>query len=861
MSLNLANFNPYSHFYNACSAGDRLHLLRQNGRSPCHALSHAYSHASKWSDEIVRRLDRIDILGGTDSKGHTIGHEGCVNALAWSQSGDCLASGSDDTRVILWRMGSSDQFPSSIDVKKMENTPQLNMAQTDVIETGHQANIFSVKWAPNSSDRRLFTCAGDSEMRVFDLNRASSFTNERLSSQKEYRLWHQGQGACTHVLRCHSSRAKRISTENSPDVFLSCAEDGEVRQTDLRVPHTCSRSRAFGQGCPRPLVQFQMELYSLSVSKMEPWLFAVAGTNDKVFLLDRRMIPRLLRKEWGSELKEESENLTHCVRRFGRELPAQEEDEDEEALTRRRRRFQRAHVTAVKIAESNSRDILASYSGDGLYTFDMKKEPGEERKSSTIAVNHRPKASRSSTPEQIGRRPIKLNRIPLKSKESKKDNLLQHLFPQDPKNFASISVLQNDYEAVESLAKVEQREGTNDKSKENNEAALSLCRLLGALRRDEVACTNEEEHFDLEQAELSLYSAEKDLRENYADHAIGQEIGAILVEYMEAHHWKAISEMTKIRNSIFEKSKSLLQQFLFGHDDAQNDGEGQQHSSSQLAESRDTHIVTNINSDEGITSSPSNSTSEITTIGESSDESGEDDDFDEISDGHEEITLSSSDVLRAYSRQGFHEEEDDESDDDDDDDDEIYENMENSSEDEAMEDVHRHGLGGGDAPIIHPSKRFTGHVNVETVKDCGFLGSNDEYVWSGSDCGHLFIWRNNQSKELVSILKGDHSTVNVLAQHPVLPVCALSGIDDTIKLFGPLGSLPADEDNENSYNRYHFRDTILEKNAKSTDGTSTSMYSRGLIRLLSRHMMTSGYDENDSERIVVDGEEQECTIT
>lgn len=97
-----------------------------------------------------------------------------------------------------------------------------------------------------------------------------------------------------------------------------------------------------------------MELYSLSVSKLEPWLFAVAGTSDKVYLMDRRMIPRLLRREWGSQLSPESSALTHCVRRYGRES---QEEESEEGVTTRRRRMNRAHVTAVKISGKNGRDV------------------------------------------------------------------------------------------------------------------------------------------------------------------------------------------------------------------------------------------------------------------------------------------------------------------------------------------------------------------------------------------------------------------------------------------------------------------------------------------------------------------------
>jgi hypothetical protein len=36
--------------------------------------------------------------------------------------------------------------------------------------------------------------------------------------------------------------------------------------------------------------------------------------------------------------------------------------------------------------------------------------------------------------------------------------------------------------------------------------------------------------------------------------------------------------------------------------------------------------------------------------------------------------------------------------------------------------------------------RFTGHRNVQTVKGCNFFGASDEYVVSGSDCGHVFVW-------------------------------------------------------------------------------------------------------------------------
>ena len=45
-----------------------------------------------------------------------------------------------------------------------------------------------------------------------------------------------------------------------------------------------------------------------------------------------------------------------------------------------------------------------------------------------------------------------------------------------------------------------------------------------------------------------------------------------------------------------------------------------------------------------------------------------------------------------------------------------------------------------DVPYSTHSRQYRGHCNVRTVKDCNFYGLQDEYIVSGSDSGHLFIW-------------------------------------------------------------------------------------------------------------------------
>lgn len=59
------------------------------------------------------------------------------------------------------------------------------------------------------------------------------------------------------------------------------------------------------------------------------------------------------------------------------------------------------------------------------------------------------------------------------------------------------------------------------------------------------------------------------------------------------------------------------------------------------------------------------------------------------------------------------------------------------------------------------TRQYRGHCNIKTVKDANFFGRQDEYVVSGSDSGHLFIW-DKRTSELVNILEGDGEVVNVV---------------------------------------------------------------------------------------------------
>ncbi|CAL0332268.1 unnamed protein product [Lupinus luteus] len=82
---------------------------------------------------------------------------------------------------------------------------------------------------------------------------------------------------------------------------------------------------------------------------------------------------------------------------------------------------------------------------------------------------------------------------------------------------------------------------------------------------------------------------------------------------------------------------------------------------------------------------------------------------------------------------------------------------------------------------------YAGHRNAQTIKGVNFFGPNDEYVLSGSDCGHIFIWKK-KGAELVRLMVGDQHVVNQLEPHPHIPILATCGIENNVKIWAPLAS-------------------------------------------------------------------------
>ncbi|KAL2332066.1 hypothetical protein Fmac_019647 [Flemingia macrophylla] len=92
-----------------------------------------------------------------------------------------------------------------------------------------------------------------------------------------------------------------------------------------------------------------------------------------------------------------------------------------------------------------------------------------------------------------------------------------------------------------------------------------------------------------------------------------------------------------------------------------------------------------------------------------------------------------------------------------------------------------------DLKNVQDAQVYSGHRNAQTIKGVNFFGPNDEYVLSGSDCGHIFIWKKKEAK-LVKLMVGDQTVVNQLEAHPHIPILATCGIEKNVKIWSPLGN-------------------------------------------------------------------------
>jgi WD repeat-containing protein 42A len=241
-------------------------------------------------------------------------HRGCVNSVTWSEKGDLLVSGSDDTKICIWDYHEGGRLRTKID-------------------SGHTANIFCTRFMPNTNNSWVVSCAGDFQFRVFNTETNNNSNSRSISPFKVY--------------DCCQGRVKKFCPLDSWS-FLLVAEDGTVREVDMRQSHQCETP-----ACEKTkLVELKqghhvVELYSIGLSGN---YFCVGGGDPLVRVYDRRYLSDAPRSQ-------------KTVKKFApRHLASNANAEQLFSI--------RGHITGVAFEND---EILASYSGDHIYLFDMNE--------------------------------------------------------------------------------------------------------------------------------------------------------------------------------------------------------------------------------------------------------------------------------------------------------------------------------------------------------------------------------------------------------------------------------------------------------------------------------------------------------
>lgn len=647
------------------------------------------------------------------------GHQGCVNAITWNSDGSMLLSGSDDTRVNLWDYS--------------------NRKLVHSIDSGHSANIFCVKFVPETCDDVVVSGAGDAEVRVHRLSRSNG-------------------GSPPPHFRCHTRRVKKLAVEEgNPHVIWSASEDGTLRQHDLREGIVCPPNGATELECRNVLLDLRsgfkrylsdppmhcLGLKTCAINRTRPHQLLVGGSDAFARLYDRRMLsPPSSSRVQGKP--------PPCVCYL---CPAHLSENTRSSL----------HLTHVTFSP-NGLEVLLSYSGEHIYLMDVNNRKDD-------AVTY----VASDVPKRLVVTPTANNMecTPAAINTKKLNN--RQLFECEKLLYEGRKILResrNYLHAIEIASEVLEAEGP----------------VIDSALQVEFLCLRAEAFVkrlwknDAHMAIRDCNKARSINPNSVQAHVLMAEALSHLTKHKDALEFAMRAQYLDPSIEILSHKVAALRAKVVSAEEAKNNGSADREGSHGREASRIrsfSEVVSRSEGDQGDLS-PDSWRSER-------DDSDYDDDMEmemeiEMLVGGEDerererdpgvrqgsslnlrlrrrVTSNRDRICKACPNSGM-----------------SNDNDYTSSQPEVALDMRQ---------------RYVGHCNVGTdIKQAAFLGEKGDYVASGSDDGRWFIWHKKTGK-LLKLLKGDQSVVNCVQCHPFDCAIATSGIDNTIKMWTPCAQEPS----------------------------------------------------------------------
>ncbi|XP_016767117.1 DDB1- and CUL4-associated factor 6 isoform X3 [Apis mellifera] len=731
-------------------------------------------------------------------------HNGCVNSVCWNATGELILSGSDDQHLVL--------------------TNAYNYEVLTDYKTSHRANIFSAKFLPNSGDHRIVSCSGDGIILYTDLIRRTKTFNNQFN--------------------CHVGTTYEIATiPGEPHNFLSCGEDGTVRWFDLRIKDKCNASR-----CTEDvLVSCERAITALSVNLASPHQIAIGCSDSTVRILDRRTLGTPA-TGWTDTPGAVKPLCTFTVPEF-------------EGNSYR--------ITSLNYSP-DGQDVLVSYSSDHLYLFNVKDQASVQLKKD-IAVR------KGEGKKQRLRSPLPVRRLRLRGDWSDtgpdarpeceggrrsgteiaqarpvlQTSLMQRMTDvlsrmlNDPATRAALCGGGED-----SLEGVIDHQDNTQNNNENVTESSEERRDNEAERMERTQIQSNQEH-QMDKSENpstsgmqnnpgtshSMETKEKTSSNNNIMPSnqmieecspvelksnIPMEIESSLVETQKYSTQPCSSHTLDKTNDIPEDDQSSNDDSPCSSMENKQEGHMMENLQDRLTKMR-VGFLEKHGSEPAVslTYTDKSSTSATISLGVADEM---------IRDGYHAGPSGTSGTFSGknhdkHIRYNDIQEKTDESafSDSDDEDIQSEERLESSAEtemEEAIGDVRtrRESVTFDKTSVteLRVKQKYMGHRNASffrtMIKEANFWGN--DFVMSGSDCGHVFIWEKDTAR-LCMLLEADQHVVNCLQPHPYLPLLATAGIDYDVKLWAPI--------NEESSFDEKFAEDLKKRNAVMLEETKDTM--------------------------------------